>query len=145
MAEASVHIPAGLVARVRDSLVLLYEASAEGLHLALRVHPERDPPTEDVRAQRERLAGLDALLVQIGWWADWCLPAGTEPVELSGPRELVHDALHGALIDAGERLAVACGEGRPAEGGAPTGPERVRAAAMEVIALDGLLGEIASG
>jgi hypothetical protein len=141
MAEASVEIPAGLAARVRDSLVLLYEASAEGLHLALRSHPERDPPTDDVRAQRERLAGLDALLVQIGWWADSCLPAGAEPVELIGPRELVHDALHGALIDAGERLALACGEGWRGDAGL----EDVRAAAKEVIALDGLLGGLAGG
>jgi hypothetical protein len=141
MAEASVEIPAGLAARVRASLVLLYEASAEGLHLALRAHPERDPPPEDVRAQRDRLAGLDALLVQIGWWAEPGLQPCVAPVELSGPRELVHDAIHGALIDAGERLAMACGEAWRADGGL----EDVRAAAMEVIALDRLLGRLAAG
>jgi hypothetical protein len=141
MAEASVEIPAELAARVRVSLVLLYEASAEGLHLALRAHPESDPPSEDVLAQRERLAALDALLVQIGWWAEPRSRGDVEPVELSGPRELVHDALHGALIDAGERLALACGERCGVDGGL----EDVRAAAMEVIALDGLLGGLGSG
>jgi hypothetical protein len=141
MAEASVEIPAELAARVRASLVLLYEASAEGLHLALRTQPERDPPTDDVRAQRERLAGLDALLVQLGWWADRCLPAGAGPVELSGPRELLQDALHGALIDAGEQLALACGAGGRAE----SGTEDVPPAAREVIALDGLLAGLSDG
>jgi hypothetical protein len=141
MAEASVEIPPGLAVRVRASLVLLYEASAEGLHLALRAQPERDPPAEDVRAQRDRLAGLDALLVQIGWWAEPGVGAGAEPVELSGPLELLHDAVHGALIDAGERLALSCGERWRAD----VGLEDVRAAAAEVMALDKLLGRLATG
>jgi hypothetical protein len=141
MAEASVEIPAELAARVRESLVLLYEASAEGLHLALREHPERDPPPEDVHAQRERLGELDALLVQMGWWAEPRPRPGTEPVALHGPRDLLHDALHGALIDAGERLALACGAGRRADGGI----EDVRPAAREVIVLDRLLAGLSGG
>ena len=49
--------------------------------------------------------------------------------------DVLGDALHGSLIDAGERLAVACGGAWRGEG--PAGG--VRSAAEEVIALDRLL------
>jgi hypothetical protein len=138
MAEASVEIPAELVARIRASVVLLYQAAVEGLLFALRAHAERDGPIEDLRRQRERLARLDALLVQVGWWAEPGLDAGGAAVELIAPPEILHDALYGALIDAGERLALACGESWRADGGL----ECVRAAAVEVIAIDRLLGQV---
>jgi hypothetical protein len=139
MAQASVEIPAGLVARVRDSVALLYEAAAEGLHLALRTRAEQGGSLELVRRQRERLAALDALLVQAGWWAEPGLVAGEGPVELTASRELLHDTVLGALIDAGERLALECGRSWHGDGGL----QGVRAAATEVIALDGLLGRLA--
>jgi hypothetical protein len=142
MAEATVEIPAALVARVRDSVVMLYSATAEGLHLALRAHAERDGPLEDVRRQRERLALLDALLARLGWWAGPLPERAGAGVALTAAPELLRDALHGALIDAGERLALACDESWRADGGL----QAVRAAAEEVIALDRLLGELrASG
>jgi hypothetical protein len=135
MAEASVEVPAGLVTRVRDSVVLLHEAAAEGLHLALRAHGERDGPGEEVLLQRERVARLDALLERMGWWSGR-RPRGA--VELTAPAEILTDALHGALIDAGERLALACGGGRRVDGD----PVDVREAAAEVIALDRLIEEV---
>jgi hypothetical protein len=143
MAEASVEIPAGLVARVRESVVLLYAATAEGLHLALRAHGERDGPGEEVLLQRERLGRLDALLARMGWWrsgrGEGRVPArGGGALRLTAPADVLHDALYGALIDAGERLALACGESWRADGGL----EEVREAAADVIALDRLLGEV---
>jgi hypothetical protein len=56
-------------------------------------------------------------------------------VRVSAPRELLHDALYGTLIDAGERLA-AISE-RCWRGELP--PERVQEAANEVLAVDALL------
>jgi hypothetical protein len=50
----------------------------------------------------------------------------------------MRDALHGSLIDAGERLAVACEGAWRGEASA----DGVRAAAGEVIALDRLLREL---
>ena len=51
---------------------------------------------------------------------------------------LASDALHGALIDAGERLAGACSERWDGDAGV----ESVRAEATEVIGLDRLLARI---
>ena len=60
---------------------------------------------------------------------------------LSAPAELVRDALHGSLIDAGERLAVACEAGWRGEASA----DSVRSAAGEVIGLDRLLRGLEAG
>lgn len=139
MAEASVEVPAGLVARVRASAVLLYAAAAEGLHLVLRAQSERDGPLEEARRQRERLAHLDALLARLGWWAE--PPTEGEAIEVTAPAEVLHDALYGAMIDAGERLALACGESWRSDGSV----EEVRESAAEVIALDRLVARIRAG
>jgi hypothetical protein len=136
MAQASVEVPAGLAEAVRDTVVLLYHATVEGLHLALRSQVEGGHgPSEEVLRGRARLADLDAMLAQLGWWSR-ATPGGD--VELSAPRDVLHDALYGTLIEAGERLAAACGEGWRDSGC----PHQVRAAAMEVIALDGLLADV---
>src|ERR687896_56871 len=68
MAHASVEVPAALVGAVRDTAGLLYDATVEALHLALRSHVEavHVPSEEGVRG-RERLADLDALLARLGW------------------------------------------------------------------------------
>jgi hypothetical protein len=134
MARASVHVPAALVEAVRDTVVLLYHCTLEALFLSLSSHLERGEPREESVLCRARLAELDALLVVLGWWGE--APEGD--VEITAPREVLHDALYGTLIEAGERLAMACGEG--ARDGAR--PDTVRAAAMEVIALDALLAEV---
>jgi hypothetical protein len=138
MARASVEIPADLREAVRDSVALLYHSSVEALEFVLRSQTAHGEPREDAKRCRARLAELDALLVRLGWWGGSASEEIVGDVELTAPREILHDALYGALIDAGERLAVACGEGWRA--GAR--PDRVRAAAMEVIALDGLLAGI---
>jgi hypothetical protein len=135
MARASVEIPADLVGAVRDSVALLYHSSVEALDFALRSHVEHGEPRDEAERCRARLAELDALLVQMGWWSEGAQEDIAGDVELTAPREVLRDALYGALIDAGERLAVACGEGWRLGAGA----DRVRAAATEVIALDGLL------
>lgn len=135
MALASVEVPAGLVAAVRGSLVLLYHGTVEALHFALRSHAEDGESSEEILRCRARLAGLDALLTQLGWWSDVAPAAAVGEVELTGSREILHDALYGALIDSGERLAVTCGETWRGD----ADPEEVRAAAVKVIALDRLL------
>jgi hypothetical protein len=135
MARASVEVPAALVEAVRDTAVLLYHSTVEALHFSLRSHVEQGEPREEAALCRARLGELDALLVRLGWWGE---EAPDGDVELGAPRELLQDVLYGTLIEAGERLAAACGESRP--NGAS--PAVVRAAAMEVIALDGLLAEL---
>jgi hypothetical protein len=131
MARVSVEVPAELVARVRETVLLLYEATAESLHLALRAHSEGRGSPRELHEHRVRLAQLDGLLTQLGW------PAGGERrgLELSGPPELLHDALYGTLIDAGERLAVTATSAWRGE--QPL--ERVQEAAAEVLALHRLL------
>jgi hypothetical protein len=135
MARASVQVPVALVEAVRDTVALLYYSTVEALHFSLRSHIEQGEPRDEAALCRARLADLDALLVRLGWWGE-AAPEGE--VELSAPREVLHDALYGTLIEAGERLAAACGEGWQ-DGSCP---DAVRAAAMEVIALDGLLAEL---
>jgi hypothetical protein len=158
MAQASVEVPAALVGAVRETVVLLYGSSAEALHHALRSHAEHRERRDEVARCRARLADLDELLARLGWWDDpggapcdlagalACDLAGALPcdVALSAPRDVLHDVLYGALIDAGERLARACGEGWGDGAGRRdgVGAGTVRATAMEVIALDGLLAEV---
>jgi hypothetical protein len=127
MARVSVEVPAELVARVRETVVLLYEATAESLHLALRAHSEGRGSPPELREHRLRLAQLDGLLTQLG------PPGGSRQV--SAPADLLHDALYGALIDAGERLAVTASSSWRGE--LPL--ERVQEAAAEVLALHRLL------
>jgi hypothetical protein len=134
MAQVSVEVPAALVGAVRESVLLLYVATAEALHLGLRAHAEERASLAGVRLHRARLAALGGLLDALGW--DEAEPAGT--VALSGPADVLHDALYGALIDAGERLAIACERSWRGE----LALERVEEAGREVIALDGLLQHI---
>jgi hypothetical protein len=133
MADMSVEVPGALVAPLRETVVLLYQATAEALHHALRAHGEGGSLGE-VDRHRARLADLEAMLEQLGWAPG---PARGD-LELNAPPEVLHDAVYGALIDAGERLAAACSSswsGRPET-------EDVHALATQVIALDRLLRRI---
>jgi hypothetical protein len=134
MAQVAVEVPAALAHPVRETVLLLYRAALEALHLAFGVHDEPRASLEEVVRQRERLRQLDALLDQLGWPG----PAGREGVRLAAPPDVLGDALHGALIDAGERLAIACAGSWRGEAGA----DSVRAAAREVIELDRLLRDL---
>jgi hypothetical protein len=138
MALASVEVPAILVAPLRETLGLLYESTAEALHLALRAHAERRAPLEEVHRHRTRLAQLEALLGRLGWSPETAPELPGEPLVLSAPSHVLRDAIHGALIDAGERLAVACSACSRGE----LAPERVQRTAAEVIALDALLRQV---
>ncbi len=122
MARVSVEVPAELVGPVRETVLMLYEMSAESLHLALKHRA-----LEEARLHQLRVDELDDLVRQL---------RGTErPLGLAAPRDLLHDALYGALIDAGERLAET--SNRCWRGELPAG--RVQEAAEEVLALDALL------
>ncbi len=67
MASVSVEVPAELVSPIRETVLLLYQASAESLGLSLRAHSERRGSLEEVRAHRTRLAQLDELASSLGW------------------------------------------------------------------------------
>ena len=127
MARVSVEVPSELVGPVRESVLLLYQATAESLQLSLRAHSEGRGTLEEVGAHRARLAQLDELARSLGGRAG--------PRQLRASAELLHDAFYGALIDAGERLAVTAS--RSWRGELPL--ERVQEAAAEVLALHRLL------
>jgi len=131
MAEVAMEVPAALVPCMRETALMQYRAAVEALHLAFGAHGEAGASAEDVRRGRARLRQLDALLDQLGW------PGVGVPraLQVAAPAEVLRDALHGSLIDAGERLAVACEGSWRGEATA----ESIRSAAGEVIALDRLL------
>jgi hypothetical protein len=137
MAQVGLEVPAALVPGVRETVLLQYRAAVEALHLAFGAAVESGAPHEEVRRHRKRIGQLDVLLDRLGWPDD---PIAGVAV-LAGPAELLRDALHGALIDAGERLAVACAGSWRGEASA----DSVRSAAREVIALDRLLRELDAG
>ena len=89
MALASVEVPAALVAPLRETVVLLYEATAEALHLALR----EAGPLGEVHRHRERLRQLEDLLERLGWSAEAAPDALRDSLELSGPGEILRDAI----------------------------------------------------
>lgn len=132
MARVSVEVPAELVEPIRETVLLLYGATAESVQLALRARAAGHGSLEEVEAHRARLAELDALLRRLGGARE----GGPSRVEAS--REVLNDALYGALIDAGERLAEA--SNRSWRGELPL--ERIQEAAEEVLAIDRLLREL---
>jgi hypothetical protein len=141
MARVSVEVPAELVEPIRETVLLLYGATAESLRLALKArprggHPPGETAPEEIDQHRARLADLDVLLRQLGGSAE--PGAAGAPRRVSAPRDLLHDAFYGALIDAGERLADI--SNRAWRGELPL--ERVGAAAEEVLAVDRLLREL---
>jgi len=136
MADVSVDLPARLVPAVRESAMLLYQATAESLHFSLRALGEARATLEEVHAHRARLAQLDSLLDQLGW-------SDAEPGErrLTGSIEVLADAVYGALLDAGERLASGHADSWRGE----LANDATQAGAREVIALDRLLRRIKAG
>jgi hypothetical protein len=127
MARVSVEVPSELVGPLRETVLLLYQATAESLQLSLRAHAEGRGSLEEVGAHRARLAELDALALSLGGRAG--------PRRLRASPELLHDAFYGALLDAGERLSTTVD--RAWRGELPL--ERVQEAAAEVLALHRLL------
>jgi len=137
MARVSVEVPSELVGPLRETVLLLYQATAESLQLSLRAHAEDRGSLEEVAAHRARLAELDALAASLGWRAGrpGRPAAAPGPRRLNAPAELLHDAFYGALLDAGERLSTTVD--RAWRGELPL--ERVQEAAAEVLALHRLL------
>jgi hypothetical protein len=126
MTQVSVEVPAELAEPVRETVLLLYQATAESLHQALRAGDDRE-----AHAHRLRVDELDGLARALAGGA----------VTLTASRDLLHDVLYGALIDAGERLAaLSASAWRGADG-----PEQIQEAAGQVLALHALLGQLESG
>ena len=134
MAKVSVEVPGELALLVRETVVLLYRATLEALHSGLAAQAEGGGAADEVARHRARLMQLDALLGRLDSAGD----PGRATVRLCAPAGVLRDVLYGALIDAGERLAVACTSGWRDESSA----DSVRSAAREVIALDVLLREL---
>jgi hypothetical protein len=132
MTRVTVEVPAELVRPIRETVLLLYQATAESLHLALKARASGDDAVEEVHHHRARLDALDELVRRLE-------PEG-RGVELSASRDLLHDALYGALIDAGDRLAET--SNRCWRGELPL--DRVQERAEEVLAIDALLRELSS-
>ena len=130
MERVSVEVPAELVGPIRETVLLLYQATAESLHLALRARATGAAELEEVHLHRARMDELDELASQ--------LREGEGARTLSGPRDLLHDTLYGALIDAGERLAATSSRAWRGE----LQLDRVQEGAAEVLALDGLLRDL---
>jgi hypothetical protein len=130
MARVSVEVPAELVRQIRETVLLLYQATAESLHLALEARAEGEAALDEPHLHRLRLDELDDIARR--------LKSGGHATQLSAPRDLLHDVLYGALIDAGERLAEA--SNRCWRGELPL--DRVQERAEEVLALDALLREL---
>jgi hypothetical protein len=138
MARVSVEVPAEVVDPIRETVLLLLQATAESLHLSLKSREEERGSLEDVRLHRARLAAIDELLDTLDPTPPGGAAARAEALRVEAPRDLLHDALYGALIDAGERLAEtsnACWRGE-----LPL--ERVQEAAEEVLTMDRLLREL---
>jgi hypothetical protein len=140
MAEVSLEVPAPVVPAVRESVVLLYRATAEALQLSLDAQARGEASLREVRRHRVRFEQLGRALDQLGWPGDDS--RGDEgAIELSGASEVVHDAIQGALIDTGERLAVACSAGWRGE----STEVSVRELGAEVIMLDRLARQTEPG
>ena len=120
MTRVSVEVPAELVKPVRETVLLLYQATAESLRQALRAGADGE-----AHSHRLRLDELDDLAR--------ALAAGA--ARIAGSRDLLHDVIYGALIDSGERLAALSGEAWRGD----VAPERIQEAAGEVLSLNGLL------
>jgi hypothetical protein len=132
MARVSVEVPEELVEPVRETVLLLYQATAESLHQALRARPEGESDTAEAHSHRARIDELDELARALG--------AEGGDVVLTASRDLLHDTLYGALIDAGERLAALSTRGW--RGDLPAA--RIQEAAGEVLSLHALLGRLES-
>ena len=127
MARVSVEVPAELVEQVRETVLLLYQATAESLHATLRSRVDEEAAIEEISLHRGRVDELDELVGR--------LSGEPRDIELSASRDLLHDVLYGALIDAGERLADS--SNRAWRGDLPLA--QVQGRAEEVLALDRLL------
>jgi len=126
MTRVSMEVPAELVEPLRETVLLLYQATAESLHQALRSGDEGE-----AHSHRLRVDELDALSRSLASGA----------VRLTASRDLLHDTLYGALIDAGERLAAVSSQGWRGE----LPPDRIEQAAAQVLALHALLGQLEAG
>jgi hypothetical protein len=133
MTRVSVEVPAELVKPIRETVLLLYQATAESLHQALESRADGHAEIEEAHSHRLRIDELDDLARE--------LVDGEQAVRLTASRDLLHDMLYGALLDAGERLADA--SGRSWRGELPAA--RIEAAAEEVLALHRMLGLLESG
>lgn len=128
-----ISLPIGVVPRVRESVLLLCGATAEGLHLTIGRHADGPVDLDEVHDSRARLDELDSLLREL----DVPFESTTNAVSVHGTVALLHDVVYGALVDAGERIAVAC---EASWRGAPI--ETVLDLASEILNLEAVLRQV---
>jgi hypothetical protein len=102
--DTSVAIETRLVACIAEALLTIYAVQADALHHATNGHLSRGTAFDELDHARRALWATEAALDGVGWTSGHC----AEPAELTGPPELVHDALVGAVIAAADRLADTC-------------------------------------
>lgn len=128
MAGITVELSAYLVGRVRGTVLLLFEATAEALHFTLGAVGRDSAAIHEARQHSTRLNELAGLLDQL----EWTNEADPRPARVEAPADVLRDAVLGTLLDAGESLASDLHYGA---GG-------VRALARDVVALDEVLREV---
>lgn len=94
--HSQIRIPADQAAGVYEALVTVLGMRADGLADAAAGRGERG-----VEEARELFAGVESALDVYGWERGPRL----EDADLEGPPAMVTDVLHGALMQAAERLA----------------------------------------
>jgi hypothetical protein len=119
-----VAVPERLVGRLRENVELLIGVTAEALSCTLRARAS----DEEAAEHRQRLLDLAELLVRLA-------PDGPGEVLIEGEVDVIHDAAHGALLDAGERVAATVN-------GSVIEAADVRGTTEEVVALERLMRRV---
>lgn len=118
-----VAVPQSLVGRLRENVELLIGVTAEALSWTSRA-----PGSDGEAEHRQRLRDLAELLVRLA-------PDGTGELLIEGEADVVHDAAHGALLDAGERVAASVN-------GSVVEAAEVRGTTEEIVALERLMRRV---
>lgn len=101
LAPVEFELPPALLLPLRDTLLHLYSGSAETLSWSMHRLLDRQTEVSEVDEARVRLGQVAAVLDQVGWHDDEIVAAGT----IDAPRDVLLDAVQGALLDVRDRLA----------------------------------------
>ena len=85
---------------VLDTLLTLYQAQAEALHVATLAYLDDRHSLGQVLEHRDELTEVEALIDLIGWR----FGPRVAPVQLVGSPAIVRQVVYATLVDAGERV-----------------------------------------